>query len=223
MLGYVALASDKFCQPHGCTFLDKDHLLVCNREGDVTLVHVPEPDAAGREVRVRPHGVINGKGYLKAVVKTPGSAAAYGIGDHRYRAFVSSGQWHFVASHIVTLSQSSRIVDEGIRIENTLQIPDGISLSPDHRWIAVNNHVQGAIQLFKNSPDLDRRTPPDVILEGSVCPHGSGFDAAGNLYVADAASPYVHVYDKHARDWEDRDLPSNSFRLLDNETFYMGR
>ena len=221
--GYVALASDKFCQPHGCAFLDRDHLLVCNRGGDVTLVHVPEPDAAGREVRVRSHGVINGKGYLNAVVKTPGSAAAYGIGDHRYRAFVCSDQWHFVTSHIVTLSQSSGIVDEGIRIENTLQIPDGISLSPDHQWIAISNHVQGEIQLFKNSPELDRRTPPDVILEGSVCPHGLSFDVAGNLYVADAASPYVHFYDKPESDWEDRDQPSNSFRLLDNETFYMGR
>ncbi len=221
--GYVALSSDRFSQPHGCAFLDNDHLLVCNRGGDLVLVEVPEPEADGHESRVDPRLVVSGKGYVNAVVKTPGSVAAYGIDDNRYRAFVCSDQWHFVTSHVVTLGESSRIVNEGIRIENSLQIPDGISLSPDRQWIAVSNHVQGEVQLFRNTPELDRHTAPDSILMGSVCPHGLSFDADGNVYVADAASPYVHRYERPSGGWEERHLPSRSFRLLDDATFYKGR
>ncbi len=223
LTGYVVLSSDKFSQPHGCAFLDNDHLLVCNRGGDVVIVQVPEPAAAGRDVRVDPRLVVSGRGYLNAVVKTPGSVAAYGIGDDRYRALVCSDQWHFITSHVITLGESAGIVNEGIRIEKTLQIPDGISLSPDHQWIAVSNHVQGQVGLFRNTPELDRHTTPDSILEGSVCPHGLSFDADGNLYVADAASPYVHRYEKPPGGWEARHLPSHAFRLLDDATFYKGR
>jgi sugar lactone lactonase YvrE len=223
MPAYVCLSSKTFREPHGCTFLDEDHLLICDRGGDATVVRVPEPQAAGQEISVDPLLVINGKGYLRAIVKTPGSAAAYGIGDSRYQAFVCSDQWNFITSHVITLDKSAGIVNEGIRIQNTLQIPDGISVSPDRQWIAVSNHVQGNIQLFRNSPDLNRQTPPAAILEGSVCPHGVSFDGDGNVYVADAASPYIHRYQKPRSDWGEEEALVDSFRLLSNEDFYKGR
>ena len=219
----AAITSSALRQPHGCTFLDDDHLLVCNRGGDVALFHVPDTEPAGGEVRAAPLAVINGKGYVRATVKTPGSAVAYPLGDQRYRVFVCNDQWHFVTSHIVTLGGINEITNEGVRIEHSLQIPDGICLSADYRWIAISNHVRGEVHIFANTPELNRRIHPVANLKGSVCPHGLNFDSTGHLYVADAASPYVHVYEKHGVDWHDRQAPTKSLRLLDNDTFYKGR
>ncbi len=219
----IALTSNRFSTPHGCTFLDRDHLLVCDREGDVTLVRLPEPQVAGGKANVAPQLIINGRGYLKAIVKTPGSVVALRIGEQRYRAFICSDQWHFITSHIVTLGPSSTIVHEGIRIQDSLQIPDGISISPDRHWIAVSNHVQGHVLLFHNSTDLNVKTAPTVVLEGSLCPHGLSFDADGNLYVADAASPYIHRFKRPPAGWEAQKVFPESFRLLSNNTFYKGR
>jgi hypothetical protein len=219
----VCLRSDSFRQPHGCLFLDDGHLLVCSRGGDVSLIQVPDPEAVGDLMEVHPVAAINGGGFLNALVKTPGSAAGYWIDEARFRAFVCSDQWHFVTSHVFALGDEPRVVNEGIRIESELQIPDGISLSPDRNWVAVSNHVQGQVQIWANTPALDRRSPPVGLLDGSVCPHGLSFDGTGDLYVADAASPYVHYYRKPPDGWLGHLAPSASIRMLPDETFYKGR
>jgi len=220
---HVVLTSSDFRQPHGVTFLDSDHLLVCNRGGDVNLVPVPRFEASVGAVEVPARRVASGQGFLRATVKTPGSAAVDALDAHRFRVLVCSDQWHFVTSHVVTLGDHTEVVDEGIRIEAPLEIPDGISFSPDHAWIAISNHVQGNVQLFRNAATLNRASPPDVILDGSVCPHGLSFDAAGDLYVADAASPYIHRYQRPPEGWRNQSAPTCSLRMLDDETFFQGR
>ena len=219
----IALSSDMFRQPHGCAFLGSEHLLVCNRGGDLNLIRVPQLASSSTRVKVRPQLIARGRGYLRASVKTPGSVAAYPLDAGRFRAFVCSDQWHFVTGHVIGIGEQVEVIDEGIRIEAALEIPDGISFSPDREWIAISNHVQGTVQLFRNTPTLNRRTPPDVILGGSVCPHGVSFDDAGHLYVADAASPYVHCYRRPEEGWVSQSAPARSFRMLDDETFYRGR
>ncbi len=219
----AVLGSDSLIQPHGCAFLDEDHLIVCNRGGDVCLFRIPAPEDFPGEVRVRPLASICGQGFLRAVVKTPGSAAAYQDGPNCFRVFVCSDQWHFVTAHTISLGDDLHVVNEGILIENALQIPDGIALSPDHRWIAISNHVGGEAIVFENAPGLNRKTAPAARLGGIICPHGLSFDARGHLYVADASSPYLHVFEKPENGWESRTQPSRSVRLLSNDMFYTGR
>ncbi|HUF09985.1 MAG TPA: hypothetical protein VMO47_11730, partial [Rhodothermales bacterium] len=219
----AVLESDAFRQPHGCAFLDDDHLLVCNRGANVELIRIPPFDATENVFRVRPIATIRGLGYLRAAVRTPGSVAAYGIGNHTFRALVCNDHWHFVSEHHVAVAPEPAIVNRGIRLQAGLTIPDGINFSPDHKWIAISNHVHGQVLLFDNTPKLGPRSSPSVVLEGIVCPHGLAFDGRGDLYVADSASPYLHVFEQPAGGWQGRVKASRIVRVMDNDMFYAGR
>ena len=219
--GVKVLASDRLKDPHGIAFLGNDHVAVCNRAADVCIFQVADASASGRSVA--PVATINSKGLFGSKVRTPGSITAYEMAENKYRVFVSNDQWHFVSAHQISLASSIAIEHEGVLLENGLQIPDGVSISADHRWIAVSNNTDGEVLLYENLPGLNRTTPPVAKLQGVVCPHGLDWDGEGNLFVADAASPYLHVFDKPAEGWEGQTVSSRPILLMDRNVFYKGR
>lgn len=220
---YVTIESNHFNQPHGLDFIGNEHVIVCNRGADVTIFQLPSLGGARKEYSLQPLASISGKDYLGAKVKTPGSVACYQTGDQQYRALVCSDQWHFVTAHGIRLGKSVHIANEGVLIEKSLKIPDGICISPDSRWIAISNHVYGQVVFYENTQELNRNTEPAAVLEGTICPHGLCFDPQGNLYVADATSPYVYVYELPEAGWRGTIDPTSLIRVLDNDTFYTGR
>jgi hypothetical protein len=159
-----------------------------------------------------------------AKVKSPGSVDSYEVSDSSYRIFVCNNYWHFVTSHIIHIGSSIRVKHQGVLVERALKIPDGIAISADRAWIAISNHVSGEVLIYKNIPTLDRRTTPAAVLRGLVCPHGVRFAPDGErLFVADAASQYLHVYERATGAWGGVRDPSASIRLLDDDSFYLGR
>lgn len=223
ILDYSILSSDSLRQPHGVTFLGNDHLIVCNRAADVCLFKIPAPRDGSKEHNLKPLKVISGKGTLWARVKTPGSADCYELGDNCYRVLICNNHWHFISSHVISLGNRIKIQHQGTLIQNALRIPDGISISGDKAWIAVSNHVDGEVLIFRNTSELNKKTVPAAALKGIVCPHGVRFSPDGRVIVADAASQYLHVFQSKNGDWDGVQYPTKSIRLLDDETFYDGR
>jgi len=178
---YLAISSSSFQDPHGLTFLGRDHLVVCNREGDVCIFRIPSMEASISEVTLDPIERISGQGFLRAKVKNAGSLVAYELAENIYRIIVCSDQWHFVTAHRITLGETPGIVHEGVLLQNGLKIPDGAAISPDHKWISITNHVHGEVLLFKNTDKLNKQSEPDARLTGLVCPHGVDFDPSGNI------------------------------------------
>lgn len=221
--GYSVLTSDRLNQPHGLTFLGNDHLVVCNRAADVCIYRIPLVDTLPGELPMDPVKIISSQGLVRAKVKSPGSVTSYLLGENQYRILVCNDQWHFVSAHKIILGESVEIINEGVLIEKVLKIPDGICVSPDRAWLAISNHVNGAVLIFENTPKLNRETKPAAVLQGMVCPHGLDFDADGNLFVADSASPYLFHFEQPKDGWWGKCNPSHSIRVLDNETFYTGR
>lgn len=220
---YLILSSDNFHQPHGIAFLNNDHLIVCNRSTDVCLFEIPTHGDSRRTVHLKPQKTINGNGLLFAKVKTPGSVDCYKSGDNRYRALVCNNHWHFISLHEITLGKKARIRNDGVLIQNSLKLPDGLSISHDQRWIAVSNHVDGEILIYANNAQLNKITPPVAFLKGAVCPHGLRFTSNGLVLVADAASQYLHVFNNNDGTWDGEYYPQKSLRMMDDETFYNGR
>jgi hypothetical protein len=220
---YSVITSASLRNPHGAVFLGNDYLLVCNRAADVCLFRLPPPGNCPRDLELKPQRRINGKGMLLAKVKTPGSVDCHELGDNRYRVLVCNNHWHFVSSHIVSPGHPAKISHQGTLIQARLKIPDGISISRDNGWIAISNHVDGEILIYKNTADLNRETVPAAVLKGMVCPHGVRFDGNDRVIVADAASQYVHVFNSWNGLWRGVQYPARSIRLLDDETFYDGR
>jgi hypothetical protein len=220
---YSILSSTALKEPHGVAFVDNDHIIVCNRTADVCVFRLPVPGEHPRERTVTPLASIKGKGFLSAKVLSPGSVDCYKTAEDCYRFLICNNRWNAVTSHTIRLGDSIRIRNEGILLEERLRIPDGISISGDTAWIAISNHVDGEILMYRRTPELNRTTSPTANLRGIVCPHGVRFTADGKVLVADAASQYLHVFEPGAGGWSGVRGPSRSIRLVDDKTFYAGR
>lgn len=223
LLDYSIISSESLCEPHGLAFLGNDHIVVCNRAADVCVFRIPAPGEFPRERNDKPLARINGKGTLWAKVKTPGSVDCYEIAENCYRILVCNNRWNFVSSHTIWLENNTKIKSEGILIENRLKIPDGVGISGDHAWIAISNHVDGEVLIYRHTLELNKKTAPAAILPGIVCPHGVRFTSDGKVLVADAASQYLRVYESKDGNWNGVHEPTRSIRLIDDETFYSGR
>ncbi len=217
------ITSDSFCKPHGLAFLGNDCLVVANRGGDVCLYRLPAIGAYPAEVDLKPLARISGQGMLRAKVKSPGSVDSYALGDNRYRILVCNNHWNFISAHTITLGRRARVRNEGILIQAALKLPDGISLSPDRSLIVISNHVDGEALIYRNTPELDRKSQPVVVLKGIVCPHGLRFDGNHRVIVADASSQYLLVYEARDGVWQPEQYPDRWLRLLDDDIFYDGR
>ena len=94
------------------------------------------------------------------------------------------------------------MVSSEVLLRKWLDIPDGVRLSPDRRWIAVSNHSTHDVLLYENVPSLNEHTDPDGILRRVRYPHGLRFSSDGRyLFVADPGAPDVHVYAEDSAGW----------------------
>jgi hypothetical protein len=220
---YLILSSSHFAEPHGLCFLDNDHIVVCNRAADVCIFRLPDFDGPSRQLTIAPLKVISGSGTMFATVKSPGSVDSYPLAGNRFKVVVCNNHWNFVSSHIVSLGKTIGIRNCGRLTDERLCVPDGISISPDKQWIAISNHVHGEVLIYRNSADLNTALAPLAVLGGMVCPHGVKFTVDARVLVADAASQYLHVFERSGNTWEGYYSPWRSIRMLDDDTFYSGR
>jgi DNA-binding beta-propeller fold protein YncE len=224
LLEYSVISSASLDRPHGVAFLGDEHVIVCNRNAGVDVFRIPPTGSDRRERDVKPLKTINGKGLLLAKVKSPGSVDCYKISDNCYRVLVCNNYWHIVTLHIVRIGSSIQIQNKGVLIENGLKLPDGVCCSSDHAWIAISNPVSGEVLVYKNCRKLNRKTPPAATLRGIVCPHGVRFSPDGRrVFVADSASPYLHIFENEQGVWHGSYTPVQLTRLLDDEAFHVGR
>lgn len=221
--GCAILSSKDLQYPHGLCFLDDSHLVIANRKGDVSVLQLPGGGSEVLEYDLKPLYTISSKNFLGTTTRSPGSVDCYKLGPHRYRLLVCNNYQHTVTSHRLDMGSSVRARNDGVFLERGLQIPDGISISPDRKWIAVSNHVWGEALIYRNNEDTNSQTGAAVALKGMVCPHGIRFSPDGNrLFVADAATPYLHFFETAAQ-WDAEHGPPKSVHMMDDRAFYFGR
>lgn len=222
--GYSKITSPDIRNPHGVCFLNDDWIVVSNRSGGVSIFRLPEPKDEINEFELIAEKTISGKGLLTAKVNTPGSVHSHQISLNSYRIFVCNNHRHTITSHIIGFGNGIKVRNEGILIEKSLRFPDGISVSPDGKWIAISNHDYGQVVICENTPDLNKKTPPTVVLSGPVCPHGIRFSPDGKkLYVADAATQYLYHFASDDRNWGDVKNYPSAVKIVDEEKFYFGK
>ena len=91
---YSLIKSSNLKNPHGICFLGNDHIIVCNRFGDVSIFKIPYHVDETNEFDIKAERIISGKGYITAKVKTPGSVDCYQISDKSYRIFICNNYWN---------------------------------------------------------------------------------------------------------------------------------
>jgi hypothetical protein len=134
------------------------------------------------------------------------------------------GNW----SNVVTrfeLDASGRLAGGVPALRRWLDLPDGIAASRDGRWLAVSNHNTHSVLVFDRESASDDGDPV-AVLRGVDYPHGLRFTAdARLLVVADAGTPYAHVYVAPPDGWTTvgAAYPTATVEVVDGPTFVRGR
>lgn len=219
---YVRFSSESIEHPHGLVFIDEKTLVVANRSQFVSIFRIPAFGGVEKDFVIKPIGIIRKKRFRK--LDSPGSVDVYPISKDKYRLLICDNYAHAVTvTHLTTQNRLSAGKNR-VLLDKGLDVPDGISISANRRWIAVSNHTPGTVYIYANTPDLDSKTDPVAILAGMDCPHGLRFARQDQLIVvADAASPHLFVYLNNGDSWSGEYQPYRIIRVMDEQTFHLGR
>ncbi len=222
----LILHSRNFAVPHGMAFVGEGHFVVANREGKVSLHRLPGETVGVVEADAPAVLRLEHAGLLREI-DTPGSVIARHRGGDRYELIVANNFSHRVTRHTLRLGPPPRAGRGALMIGAGLDIPDGLALSPDGKWLAVSNHSTHEVLLYRMPirRPLPRRRP-DIRLGGCGYPHGLAFSPDGRfLLVADGGAPLVHVFQaaEAGGDWRDCPSPDRSVCCLDSATYLAGR
>ena len=222
LTGGVELSSPALRWPHGVEFIDDETLVVTSRGRDVTLFTLPpgKTDVPSHEVTPIAQWPADRTSFLDA----PGSVMVTRIADDACEVLICNNDGHTVTRHRLDRGAGGALRHSEILLQKCLRIPDGVSVSPDRRWIAVSNHSTHNVLLYENSPALNADTEPDGILRRLYYPHGVRFSADGrHLFVADAGAPYLNVYAQDSDEWRGVRHPVASVRVMADAVFERGR
>jgi hypothetical protein len=218
---FMELASDGIKSVHGLDFVDDRTLAIANRDGLVSIVEIPPGELAGRRSRVDPVREIAGGMFCR--LKSPGSIAVRREAGGRLSLLVCNNYIHRVTQHAIDPAAAYRVRRNSVLLARGLDIPDGIALSRDGKWIAVSNHSTHEVLLFDAGAPLGPYTEPAGVLADAGYPHGLRFSPDDrHLLVADAGAPLIHVFER-GDGWTGTRGPVRSQVVLDDETFKRGR
>ena len=217
---HIEITSPGIGEVHGLDFIDNETIVVANRDGLVAVLRLPSGEFAGRHCHVETLREIRGGLFRK--LRAPGSVAVRREASGLLSLLVCNSYAHRVTRHVLG-PPSYRAWWSRILLKRGLDIPDGIALSHDGKWIAVSSHNTCDIKIFDARTRLGPQSEPVGILENANYPHGLRFTPDDrHLLVADAGGPVVNIYST-TTDWRGSRAPSRTAVVLDDEAFQRGR
>jgi hypothetical protein len=207
------LSAKGLSEPHGVDFADEGTLVVGNRRGGIGVFRVQ--DAGGEQTLVE----LPGAG-PSPLLDSPGSVAVRPLGGGRAEVLACNNWKGTITRH--ALDPGGAVTGGEVLAAKLLDLPDGLALSGDGRWLAVSNHDGHNVFVYAYAT-LDERSDPVAVLRGARYPHGLRFDASDDrLLVADAGSPLVHIFERGAHGWSGARYPSATLTVVDEHAFARG-
>lgn len=215
------IISEDLNLPHGITWIDNKTLVVGNRYGQTIVLALPEVQAGQKQLRLAALQVLPAASDNKH--HSNDCVATSPIGQDLYEVLVCSNSGNYVASHILDGTDSFSVIAESILLDNKIQTPDGVTFSPDGRWIAVSNHTSQSVYIYENVKSLNPASEPCAALPGITYPHGITFAGCAQfLFVTAADDPFIYGYHNPTGEWHGEYQPFTKFKSLDDETFKGG-
>lgn len=218
---FMEITSTGIGRVHGLDFIDDRTLVVANRNGLVCVFQLPEGELDGREVLLEPLSQVRGKRFAR--IASPGSVAVLKAPNGDVSLMVCNNYVDRVTRHSLERAANYRETQSQVSLTRGLEVPDGISVSHDGRWVAVSSHGTHDVKVFSAAKRMGRGVKAAGQLRNINYPHGLRFTGDDQrVLVADAGSPYIHVFDA-GPDWAGKKSPARSVRVLDDATFLRGR
>jgi len=199
VLRSVVLHSASLVSPHGIDFLNEHVVVVANRGGWLTFYRIPgvktwTDNMTAELIHEFGSTWFGGKGSTRQVNGRTVNCGPGSVRVHGRQLFVCCNNKSTLTAHSFTLRKEKVEVGDGeVAMRDGLEIPDGIALSRDGRWLAVGDHEYRRIMILR------RGVTPKIVCELRDAdlshPHGICFDPTGMaLYVADAGERAMHVF-----------------------------
>lgn len=216
--GALEFASDALSRPHGLFWLDEEVLFVANRCGEVAIFAVPS-DSSLASITLEPIRTLG----AEAFIDSPGSVSAATIAPGIVELLVCNNYVHRITRHLLDRQADFEPIASEVLLKSGLEVPDGIAQSTSGRWIAVSNHNKNSVFVYRNDGTLDRASAPSGILRGVGFPHGIRFSPdESSILVADAGSPFIHVFECKDGDWSGEHNCSQKLEAVGPEDFERG-
>lgn len=215
---FLEIKSEALSRPHGLFWLDEQILFVANRCGDVAIFTVPL-DTSLSCIKLEPIRALG----AEAFIDSPGSVSAATIAPGIVELLVCNNYVHTITRHLLDRHADFEPFASEVLLKSGLEVPDGIAQSASGRWIAVSNHNKNVVFLYRNDGTLNRASAPDGILRGVLFPHGLRFcPDETSLIVADAGSPFIHVFESSDGEWFGERSDSKKLEAVGAEDFERG-
>ncbi len=218
---FVDLASDDLGEVHGIDFIDDATLVVANRDGHVVILAIPAQELGGRTLQATTTRTLR-RGMLSRI-RSPGSIAvrrrAFGLAS----LYVCQNYRNRVSHHVVVPGAAYAQVWSNMAAGRDLDVPDGIAISPDARWIAISSHGTHDVKIYETDAAHRIDAQPAGVLSGVGYPHGLRFTPDGrHLVVADAGQPVLQVYSSKG-DWRGQREPTRTVQVMDPADYMRGK
>ena len=218
-------SSHRLHDPHGVNFLDDDTIIVASRAGSVTVHDVARRAAVNESRALTANEVALDPGLEP--LNGPSAVAVVVDGNGTSEVLVCNFYGNTVTSHVLHRHGSTgwRVISNDVLLSHHLGRPDGVAVTFDGAWIALSNLDPPRVLLYERQALRSDGSDPHGILRGVWHPHGLQFSADGqSLFVADAETPYVHVYTRLGATWRGvQHHPTTSVRVIGEPTFQRGR
>ncbi len=220
---FFEIQSPAIVDPHGFDFIGNDRLVIANRTGAITIFRLPQQPFNGRTVTLTPERSISRINPFHKL-RTPGSLVVVPHRGDVYDIHACNTFAKRVSSHRIRLGGILKFTRGRIAASAGLDVPDGITVSPDKRFMAVSNHNNHCVSIFDLTAPVGPAAKIAGTLKGISYPHGLRFSPDGkSLYVADAGAPVVHKFVAQDGNWAIDLMPSKSVRVLSEQVFLAGR
>lgn len=214
------IVSSALKAPHGVFWIDNQHIMVANRSTDSAVFKLPKNHSKSN-LDLDPISSI--KADHIGLDKDSSCLYVYNLGLGLYEAIFCSNDGHYVSAHILDESKQFALQSSIILLEKGLNVPDGVALSDDRRWIGVSNHDNHSVYVYPNHSLLDKHADPSATLNGPMYPHGIIFYNDDHyIFVADAGAPFVYGFFSPSGDWEGWFQPFIKLQVMDDDSFATG-
>jgi hypothetical protein len=205
------ISSTYLRRPHGIDFIDDETIIVANRRGDAIIFELP---SGGGNYELVPIEVIRSG----EILNSPGAVSIARNGQDFCEALICSNYGNKITRHLIHSREGCSVDSSEILLKKWLKFPDGVSVSGP--WIAISNYLGHSVFLYENTGSLNEYSEPDGILRCAHHPHGLQFTSDGRfILVADAGTPYVHIYMQEGSGWRGTRSPFKSVRVLNDADF----
>ena len=146
---YLEICSSSFNNPHGVAWINNKTIVVANRLGGAFLLALPNKSKSKDQKRVwlTPFRTLPP---LTAEHTSADCVTAHAIGKGFYEILLCSNNGHYISSHLIDTRQDFHVERSCILLKRRINVPDGVALSDNKAWIAISNHDNHTVFIYKN-------------------------------------------------------------------------